>query len=102
MLHVFVMKLAIKEGHHFHIPPPNGLLHCIQQSFLFFGVRSYILAISFIQVCSPIILQFKPENSFDSVQIGVSNQSLNTGGVEIKCHKCFDMNYDHNLCQIRS
>ena len=33
--------------------------------------------------CSPIILQFVPENSFDSVQIGVSNQSWNKGGVKI-------------------
>ena len=61
--------------------------------FLFFEVRSNILAISFKQFCSPIIHQFKPENSFDVVQIGVSNHSLNTGGVKTKCHRCFN-NYE--------
>ena len=51
------------------------------------------LAISFKQFRSPIIHKFKPE-------IGVSNLSLNKGGVKIKCHKCFDIKYGHNPHQI--
>ena len=50
------------------------------QVFLFFGVGSNSSAISFIQFCRQIIHQFMPENSFDSVQIGVRNQSWNKGG----------------------
>ena len=33
-----------------------------------------------------------PENSFELVQIGVSNK----GGVKIKCHKCFIVKYGHH------
>ena len=40
-----------------------------------------------VQFCIPIIHQFKPENSFDSVQIVDGNKSLNNGGVKIICHK---------------
>ena len=42
--------------------------------------RSIIQLYLFIQFGSLIIHQFKPENSFGLVQIGVRNQSLNKGG----------------------
>ena len=37
--------------------------------------------------------QFMPENLSDSVEIEMSNQSLNKGGAKIECHKCFSMKY---------
>ena len=57
-------------------------------------------AISLIHFRSPIIHQFKPENSVDLVQIGVSNQSLSKGGVKINCHKHFNMQYGYHPRQI--
>ena len=55
-----------------------------------------------MQFSSKIIHQFKPENLFDSIQIGITNQSLNKGGVKIKCHKCFSMKYGHHLRKLYS
>ena len=43
--------------------------------FSVFGVISNRSAISFVQLCSLIIHQPMPENSFDSVQNGVSGQN---------------------------
>ena len=37
-----------------------------------------------------------PVDSFDMVQIGVGNQSWNKTGVNIECHKRFNMKYDHH------
>ena len=63
----------------------------IQLVLPFFGGISNFSAISFLQFCSPIIHQFIPENSFDLLHIGVSNQSGNKGGVKIECHNCFNI-----------
>ena len=38
----------------------------------------------------------KPENLFDSVQIGVSILSLKKEGAKIKSHKCFIIKYGHH------
>ena len=49
--------------------------------FLYFGVRSNTLFLSLIRSCRPVIHQFKAVYSTDSIQIGISNQSLNKIGV---------------------
>lgn len=36
------------------------------------------------------------ENSFDLVQIGVSEQSWSQRRIEIECHVCFNMKYGHH------
>ena len=66
----------------------------------FFWSQIKYSTISFIQFSSSIINQLKPENTFNSVKIGVSNQSLNKEGVKTKCHKCFNMKYGHHPPQI--
>ena len=38
-----------------------------------------------------------PQSSFDTVQIGVSNQSLNKAGVKTQCHKCFSVKYGYHV-----
>ena len=60
---------------------PNKIETHTQEFFRIFKIRSMI------QSCSPIIHQFQPENSVDSVEVGGCNQSLNKGGVKIKRHK---------------
>ena len=56
---------------------------------IFFGSNFPVTL--FLPFCSLIIYQFMSENSFDLVQIGVSNR-----GVIIKCHKCFNMKYGNH------
>ena len=59
--------------------PNKKEAHTVVLFFFFFegggGGKSNIVATTFIQFCSSIIHQFKLENSFDSVYIGVSNLS---------------------------
>ena len=48
-----------------------------------------------------LISNIQPENSFDSIQIGISNNlSSKKEGVKIKCYKCFNMKYGRHLRRI--
>ena len=78
---------------------PRKKRNAYSRDFFFSIFLIYVKDFSYFidTVSSPIIHMFMPENSFDSVQIGVNFQSGNKGKVKIKCHKCCKMNYGHHL-----